>query len=105
MFFLRVFSMWNQILQEFQCRPNRRNFYKLCQGDSLIGQRGEDAIRFFKKNINFFHIHTKGSHMFYFVQWPASEVCVPFHGKRVLKPRTLKGIIQQSEFPKEWLKN
>ncbi|MEK7567817.1 MAG: type II toxin-antitoxin system HicA family toxin [Patescibacteria group bacterium] len=32
------------------------------------------------------------------------QVCVPFHGKKTLKPRTLKGIIIQSGIPKErWL--
>lgn len=73
----------------------------------LFNWTAEDAIRFLKE-YKFSHIHTKGSHMFYFGHHNGQprQVCVPFHGKRVLKPRTLKGIIQQSGIPqKEWLKN
>jgi predicted RNA binding protein YcfA (HicA-like mRNA interferase family) len=66
----------------------------------------EDVIRILK-NYNFLHIHTKGSHMFYVGRCGGElrQVCVPFHGSRILKPRTLKGIINQSGIPKEkWLK-
>ncbi len=65
----------------------------------------EDVVRFLKE-YKFNHVNTKGSHMFY-VGWYDKElrqVCVPFHGGRALKPRTLKGIISQSGIPKEkWL--
>ncbi|MBU6431233.1 MAG: type II toxin-antitoxin system HicA family toxin [Patescibacteria group bacterium] len=73
----------------------------------LFNWTAEDAIRFLKE-YKFFHTYTKGSHMFYFGHYNGRprQVCIPFHGKRVLKPRTLKGIIQQSGiYQKEWLKN
>lgn len=73
----------------------------------LFNWTSEDAVRFLKE-YKFFHTYTKGSHMFYFGHYNGQprQVCIPFHGKRVLKPRTLKGIIQQSGISqKEWLKN
>ena len=67
----------------------------------LFNWAAEDAIRFLKE-YKFFHIHTKGSHMFYFGHYNGQprQVCVPFHGKRVLKPRTLKALSNNREFPK-----
>ncbi len=67
----------------------------------------EKVVRFLKK-YNFSHIYTKGSHMFYsgYYNNQKRQVCIPFHGKSSLKPRTLKGIITQSGIPaKEWIKN
>jgi predicted RNA binding protein YcfA (HicA-like mRNA interferase family) len=33
------------------------------------------------------------------------QVCIPFHGSRIIKPRTLKSIILQSGVPQdEWIK-
>ena len=65
----------------------------------------EDVIRFLKER-KFSHTHTEGSHMYYFGQYNGEprQVCIPFHGSRSLKPRTLKGIIHQSGIPKgDWL--
>ncbi|MHB8710185.1 MAG: type II toxin-antitoxin system HicA family toxin [Minisyncoccota bacterium] len=51
--------------------------------------------------------HTRGSH-YYFVghyEGKFRQVCVPYHGSRTLKPRTLKGIILQSGISKDvWLR-
>jgi len=65
----------------------------------------EDVIRLLKEH-NFWHSHTKGSHMFYIGKYNGElrQVCIPFHGGRILKPRTFKGIIRQSGIPKNnWL--
>lgn len=65
----------------------------------------EQVIRFLK-DYKFIHSYTRGSHFYYFGQYggQSRQVCVPFHGKNTLKPRTLKSIIQQSGIPKEqWL--
>lgn len=65
----------------------------------------EDVVRFLKErkfNLNY----AKGSHYFYIGRYGGTfrQVCVPFHGSRIIKPRTLKGIIRQSGIPKdEWL--
>lgn len=47
--------------------------------------------------------HIKGSHYFYvgYVGGKAHQVCVPKHGKVAFKPRTLKGMIEQSGLAKE----
>lgn len=66
----------------------------------------EDVIRFLK-GYGFRLNYSKGSHFYYVGQYNGKlrQVCVPFHGKRVIKPRTLKGMIAQSGVPKEeWLK-
>lgn len=66
----------------------------------------EDAIRFLKEH-GFQLNHSRGSHFYYVGRYGKRlrQVCIPFHGKRTLKPRTLKGIIAQSGIPKEeWLK-
>lgn len=65
----------------------------------------EDVVRFLK-DYKFFYTHTKGSHVFYVGHYGGilRQVCIPFHGSRILKPKTLKGIIMQSGIPKEnWL--
>jgi predicted RNA binding protein YcfA (HicA-like mRNA interferase family) len=65
----------------------------------------EDVIRFLK-DYKFSWNHTRGSHAFYvgFYAGKFRQVCIPFHGQRELKPRTLKSIILQSGIPKEkWL--
>ncbi|MFA5747199.1 MAG: type II toxin-antitoxin system HicA family toxin [Candidatus Paceibacterota bacterium] len=65
----------------------------------------EDIIRLLKAygfNLN----HTRGSHYYYVARVSGSfrQVCVPFHGSRAIKPRTLKAIIRQSGIPKErWM--
>ena len=52
-------------------------------------------VKKFLEEHSFRHGHTEGSH-YYFVGNKGRVVQVPFHGSRVLKPRTLKGIIRQS---------
>jgi len=64
-----------------------------------------DVVRFLKKH-NFRHNYTNGSHYYYTGSYKGKfkQVCIPFHGNKTLKPRTLKGIIEQSGVPeKEWL--
>ncbi len=71
----------------------------------LFNWTAEEVVRFLKEH-KFFHHHTKGSHFFYVGGSSAKLriVCVPFHGSRAIKPKTLKGIILQSGIPKdEWL--
>ncbi len=66
----------------------------------------EDVVRFLKAH-GFSLNYTKGSHYYYVGHAGGAfrQVCVPFHGSRTLKPRTLKGIIRQSGIPQvEWLK-
>ena len=65
----------------------------------------EEVIRILKQ-CGFTLTHTRGSHYYYAGRYGGSfrQVCVPFHGNRVLKPRTFKGIIAQSGIQKElWL--
>jgi len=72
----------------------------------FLNWTAENVIRFLRE-YRFIHSHTKGSHMFYVGHFGGllRQVCIPFHGSRILKPRTLKGIIRQSGIPKgEWLK-
>lgn len=67
--------------------------------------RPEDVVRFLKAHGFSLH-HTRGSHYYYLGEYGVERrlVCIPFHGSRTLKPRTLKGIIGQSGIPKqEWL--
>ena len=61
-----------------------------------------DVVRFLRDH-DFRHNHTEGSHHFYVGKYDGilRQVCVQFHGKKALKPRTLKGIILQSGIPKE----
>jgi len=67
----------------------------------LMNWTFDDVIDFLKKH-GFTYSYTKGSHYFY-IGWQGSisrQVSVPFHGKKVIKPRTIKGIILQSGIPK-----
>ncbi len=66
----------------------------------------------FRKVVDFLKGHgftlryTEGSHFFFVKKEGISsfQVCVPFHGGNVIKPRTMKGIILQSRISKkEWL--
>lgn len=71
----------------------------------LYNWTAEDVVRFLKAH-GFVLNHTKGSHYYYVGKYGGAfrQVCVPFHGSRIIKPRTLKGIIRQSGVPKErWL--
>lgn len=71
----------------------------------LYNWTAEDVVRFLKDNG--FHLnHSRGSHMYYVGHAGGQfrQVCVPFHGGRVIKPRTFKGIIKQSGIPQSvWL--
>ena len=55
---------------------------------------------------NFILNHVNSSHYYYrgFVDGKLRQVCVPLHGARSIKPRTMRGIILQSGIPKDkWL--
>ncbi len=71
----------------------------------IFNWTAEDVVRFLKE-YGFTQSHSKGSHIFYFGRYGGAprQACVPFHGNRIIKPRTLRGIICQSGIPKEkWL--
>jgi predicted RNA binding protein YcfA (HicA-like mRNA interferase family) len=66
-----------------------------------------DVVNFLKER-GFSYSHTRGSHHFYFrpdnPKFPA--VCVPFHGRRAIKPWDMRNIVRQSGIPlKAWLEN
>ena len=72
----------------------------------FLNWTSEDVVRLLKAH-GFILNHTKGSHFYYVGHCGGMfrQVCVPFHGSKTIKPRTLKGIILQSGIPKEeWLK-
>lgn len=58
------------------------------------------------KEYNFRLNHIRGSH-YYFTGHAGGkyrQVCVPYHGSKAIKPRTVKGIIAQSGVDKSiWL--
>ena len=63
-------------------------------------------MRFLKAH-GFVLNHTRGSHYYYVGHYAGSfrQVCVPLHVSRIIKPRTMGGIIRQSGIMKEeWLK-
>lgn len=63
-------------------------------------------VESFLKERGFILNYTNSSHYYYISHYKGKlrNVCVPFHGKKVIKPRTLKGIITQSGISqKEWL--
>lgn len=52
--------------------------------------------------------YTNASHFYYvgFHKGILRTVCIPFHGNKAIKPRTMKGIILQSGIDKkEWFNN
>jgi len=64
-----------------------------------------DVAEFLKEH-GFRLNHTNGSHYYYIghTDGKLRNVCVPYHGTRTIKPRTLKGIILQSGVAKEkWI--
>ncbi len=66
----------------------------------------DDVVDFLKEN-NFRLNYVNASHYYYVGSYNKviRQVCVPFHGKKSLKPKTMKGIILQSGIPQEkWLK-
>ncbi len=71
----------------------------------IFNWTAEEVVRFLKGN-SFSLNYTRGSHLYYVGHANGSfrQVCVPFHGSRAIKPRTMKGIILQSGIEKsEWL--
>jgi predicted RNA binding protein YcfA (HicA-like mRNA interferase family) len=74
--------------------------------NGLMNWTFDDVVKFLKKH-HFIYNYTKGSHYFYIgLQGGASrQVVVPFHGKKTIKPRTMRSIILQSGISKEtWIK-
>lgn len=72
----------------------------------LFNWKFSDVEYFLKKN-GFTLKYTNASHYYYqgIADGLIRVVCVPFHGKTVIKPRTLRGIILQSGIPKNvWFK-
>ena len=64
-------------------------------------------VEHFLKERGFYLNYTNASHYYYIGNQKGilRNVCVPFHGRKSIKPRTLKGIILQSGISKEeWLK-
>jgi len=51
----------------------------------------------------FSHNHSRGSHQYFigFVNTKMHQVEVPYHGSKIFKPRTLKGMFLQSGLSKE----
>jgi predicted RNA binding protein YcfA (HicA-like mRNA interferase family) len=71
----------------------------------LFNWKFSDVERFLRKNKFMLH-YVNGSHYYYIGHYEKvlRQVCVPFHGSKVIKPRTMKGIILQSGIPKvEWI--
>jgi predicted RNA binding protein YcfA (HicA-like mRNA interferase family) len=65
-----------------------------------------DVERFLKDR-GFTLNYTNASHYYYIGTQGGMlrNVCVPYHGSKVIKPRTIKGIILQSGISqKEWIK-
>lgn len=60
-------------------------------------------IESFLREHRFVINHIRGSHHYYIamVNGKMRQVCVPKHGQAALKPRTMKGIIEQSGIEKE----
>ena len=64
-----------------------------------------DVTSFLKEH--HFHLnYVKGSHHFYigFAGGQSRQALVPFHGRKVIKPKTMSSIIRQSGIAREeWL--
>ena len=74
-------------------------------GRGLFNWTFSDIDSFLKEN-NFRLNHINGSHYYYVGQSNGKyrQVCVPFHGTKSIKPRTLRGIILQSGIDKKkWI--
>ena len=74
----------------------------------LFNWKFADIDKFLREH-NFIidHTHTDGSHYYYhgYLGGILRIVHVPFHGSKVIKPKTVNGIIKQSGISKEeWLK-
>lgn len=73
----------------------------------LFNWKFADVDKFLKEHsFKVDHRHTGGSHYYYhgYVEGILRIVHVPFHGSKVIKPKTISGIIKQSGIlKKEWL--
>ena len=73
----------------------------------LFNWKFSNVEKFLKENY-FVITHTRGSHFYFLGQYGGEirNVCVPFHGSKIIKTKTLKSIIFQSGIPKEkWIGN
>lgn len=63
-----------------------------------------EVVAFLKEH-GFSLNYIEGSHYYYVGSHNGfRQVCVPFHGAKVFKPRTLNGMIRQSGIPRdEWM--
>ncbi len=64
-----------------------------------------DDVVDFLKDRGFYLNYSNASHFYYVGSYNKiiRTVCVPYHGRKAFKPRTMKGIILQSGIPqKEW---
>ncbi len=68
----------------------------------VLNWKFSDVTAVLREN-GFFLNHIKGSHYFYvgYIDGKARQACVPKHGNVAIKPRTLKGIIEQSGLDKK----
>jgi|LSQX01.3.fsa_nt_gb predicted RNA binding protein YcfA (HicA-like mRNA interferase family) len=57
---------------------------------------GKDVKRALLK-VGFREVHTRGSHHYLEPARGGKLVTVPIHGKKTLKPKTLKSILEQAE--------
>ena len=76
--------------------PNRLSNWTFRDVESFLKEKG------FRLN------YTNASHYYYIGSKNGilRNVCVPFHGQKSIKPRTLKGIILQSGIEvQEWFNN
>lgn len=74
--------------------------------NNLFNWTFNDVVEFLKEH-HFTLNYTNASHYYYIGHYSGvlRNVCIPYHGTRAIKPRTLKGIINQSGIPKEqWLR-
>ncbi|OHA94752.1 MAG: hypothetical protein A3C62_00770 [Candidatus Zambryskibacteria bacterium RIFCSPHIGHO2_02_FULL_39_16] len=73
----------------------------------LFNWKFADVDKFLKEHgFKIDHSHTDGSHYYYhgYIEGILHIVHVPFHGGKAIKPKTIKGIISQSDIPqKDWL--
>lgn len=63
-------------------------------------------VKRFLPDYNFSLNHVEGSHYFYrgTINGIIHQVCIPFHGKKSIHPKTMKSIILQSGINQnEWL--
>lgn len=67
----------------------------------------DDVVSVLKES-GFLLNHIRGSHFYYIghIGGKMRQVCVQKHGASVLKPRTFKGIMEQSGLQRDvWMKN